>query len=187
MDIEINMNNRPLTYVESESGEEQVLTPNTLIRGTNIYLINDDESDEDELTRMQKRVAKAKNNTWKRWQREYINSLKESQRINEKQAKAPEVGEIVLVVGEEKNRCGLKKGKVLRQVKGRDGVTRGVVLLHKGHEIERPLQLICPLEIRSTEKIEETKNDQKVKNTCKEKRQAAVDAGKKIRDLFLSI
>ena len=30
MDIEINMNNRPLTYVESESGEEQVLTPNTL-------------------------------------------------------------------------------------------------------------------------------------------------------------
>ena len=30
MDIEINMNNRPLTYVESESGEEQVLTPNVL-------------------------------------------------------------------------------------------------------------------------------------------------------------
>ena len=43
MDIEINMNNRPLTYVESESGEEQVLTPNALICGTNIYLINDDE------------------------------------------------------------------------------------------------------------------------------------------------
>ena len=82
MDIEININNRPLTYVESESGEEQVLTSNTLIRGTNIYLINDDESDEDELTRMQKRVAKAKNNAWKRWQREYINSLKESQRTS---------------------------------------------------------------------------------------------------------
>ena len=184
MDIEINMNNRPLTYVEGESGEEQVLTPNTLIRGTNIYLINDDKSDEDELTRMQKRVAKAKNNAWKRWQREYINSLMESQRINGKQAKAPEVGEIVLVVGEEKNRSEWKKGKVLRQVKGRDGVTRGVVLLHKGHEIERPLQLVCPLEIRCTEKIEDKKNDQRVKNTSREKRQAAVDAGKKIRDLL---
>ena len=45
MDIEINMNNRPLTYVESECGEEQVLRSNTLIRGTNIYLINDDKSD----------------------------------------------------------------------------------------------------------------------------------------------
>ena len=41
----------------------------------------------------------------------------ESQRINGKQAKAPEVGEIVLVVGEEKNRSEWKKGKVLRQVK----------------------------------------------------------------------
>ena len=150
MDIEINMNNRPLTYVESESEEKQVLTPNTLIRGTNIYLINDHESDEDELTRMQKRVAKAKNNAWKRWQREYINSLMESKRINGKQAKAPEVGEIVLVVGEEKNRSEWKKGKVLRQGKGRDGVTRGV----------------------------------EGENTSKEKRQAAVDAGKKIRDLL---
>ena len=155
MDIEINMNIRPLTYAESESGEEQVLTPNTLIRGTNIYLINDDESDEDELTRMQKRVAKAKNNAWKHWQREYINSLMESQRINGEQAKAPEVGGIVLVVGEEKNRSEWKKEKVLRQIKGRDGVTRGVVLLHKGHEIERPFQLVCPLEIRCAETIEE--------------------------------
>ena len=76
-----------------------------------------------------------------------------SQRINGKQAKAPEVGEIVLVVGEEKNRSERKEGKVLRQFKGRGRVVRGVVLSYKGHEIERPLQLICPLEIRCTEKI----------------------------------
>ena len=87
-------------------------------------------------------------------------------------------------MGEEKNRSEWKKGKVLRQVKGRDRVTRGVILLHKGHEIERLLQLVCPLEINYTEKIEEKKNDQKVKNTSKEKRQAAVDAGKNIRDLL---
>jgi hypothetical protein len=33
---------------------------------------------------------------------------------------------------------------------------RGVVLRHKGHEIERPIQLVCPLEIRSSE-VEEPK------------------------------
>ena len=38
----------------------------------------------------------------------------------------------------------------------RIGVVRGVVLRHKGHEIERPIQLVCPLEIRSRE-LEETK------------------------------
>ena len=44
---------------------------------------------------------------------------------------------------------GWKNGKVLRHVMGKDGVERGVVLLHNGNSIERPLQLICPLEIRS--------------------------------------
>ena len=29
---------------------------------------------------------------------------------------------------------------------------RGVVLLHKGNKIRRPLQLVCPLEIRSCSK-----------------------------------
>jgi len=36
--------------------------------------------------------------------------------------------------------------KVLRLIQGKDGVVRGVILLHKGHTIERPLQLVCPLE-----------------------------------------
>ena len=77
------------------------------IRGTNIYLMNQDESDEDELTIMQKRVAKTKNNAQKRWQREYISSLIESHRINRKQAKAPEVGEMYSLS------CG----------RGREGIT----------------------------------------------------------------
>ena len=31
MDIERHLNNRPLTYVESETGEERVLTPNAIM------------------------------------------------------------------------------------------------------------------------------------------------------------
>ena len=65
----------------------------------------------------------------------------------------PEIGEIVLVVGEEKNRGHWMKGKVEKLIKGKDnvvrGVVRGVILRHKGHLIERPLQAACPLEIRS--------------------------------------
>ena len=60
----------------------------------------------------------------------------------------PGVGEIVLVVGEQKNRGAWMKGKVLRHIKG---IVRGAVLLHKGHEIGRPLELLCSLEIRSAE------------------------------------
>ena len=40
------------------------------------------------------------------------------------------------------------KGKVVKYVKGNDGVIRGVIVLHKGNYLERPVQLVCPLEIR---------------------------------------
>ena len=33
MDVERNLNNRPLTYVEIEGGEEEVLTPNVILGG----------------------------------------------------------------------------------------------------------------------------------------------------------
>ena len=37
MDIERHLNNRPLTYMESETGEEQVLTPNMIMWGQEAY------------------------------------------------------------------------------------------------------------------------------------------------------
>ena len=68
--------------------------------------------------------------------------------MNRKAAPVPDVGEIVLVVGDEKNQGKWKKGRVMQHVRGRDGVIRGVTLLHKSHHIERPLSLVCPLEIK---------------------------------------
>ena len=43
-------------------------------------------------------------------------------------------------------------GKVLSQIRGRDGVIRGLRLKNsKGYEIERPLELVRPLEIQCAE------------------------------------
>ncbi|KAK3749486.1 hypothetical protein QZH41_013455, partial [Actinostola sp. cb2023] len=67
-----------------------------------------------------------------RWKKEYIHSLMESHRINKGTGKHPDVGEVVLIDGDAKNRCEWKKGRVMRHIKGRDGVVRGVTLLHKG-------------------------------------------------------
>lgn len=76
-------------------------------------------------------------------------SLMELHRIVKGDGQLPNIGEVVLVIGDEKNRELWKKAKVLRRIVGKDGVVRGVVLLHKGHKIERPIQVVCPLEIRS--------------------------------------
>ena len=156
MDVERNLNNRPLTYVETEGGEEEVLTPNVILWGRGAYPVEDIENSEAEkLTKMSKRLEDAKAHVWKRWKREHVHSLMESHRLNKETGTTPKVGEIVLIVGDEKNRGEWKKGKVVRLVQGKDGVVRGVTLFRKGHTIERPLQLVCPLEIRAVENTDE--------------------------------
>ena len=82
-----------------------------------------------------------------------MHSLMETHWLNKERGSTPKVGEVVHIVGAEKNRGEWKMGKVVCLIQGKDGVVRGVTLLHKGHTIERPLQLVCPLEIRVAETI----------------------------------
>ena len=72
MDVERNLNNRPLTYVEAEGGEEEVLTPNTILWGRDMYPVDDTEDlNGEKLTKMTKRLGDVKAHAWKRWKREY--------------------------------------------------------------------------------------------------------------------
>ena len=165
VDIERQMNNRPLTYLESE--------------------IEEIEEDRDEVSKLHKQLKEAKQHVWKRWKHEYIHSLLESHQNNRKIGPILDIGEIVLVVGDEKNRAKWKKGRVMRHVRGRDGVIRGVILLHKGHHIERPLTLVCPLEIKGPVATEDaplqlTPGSQQTER-FRIRRQAAETAKEKIR------
>ena len=56
---------------------------------------------------------------------------------------------------------------MLCHVKGKDGIIKGVALLHKGHTIERPIQLVCLLEIKAgkrDQRNEEKRNTTPTKN-----------------------
>ena len=101
----------------------------------------------------------------------------------------PDIGEIVLNVGDEKNISEWKKGKVVRYVQGKDGVVRRVVMLYKGHHIERPLQLVCSLElkgpVRATEQEPAEINRKAAENEPRSRRQAAVKVEKKIQQLAI--
>ena len=190
LNIERHLNNRPLTYVESNQEEEQVLTPNTILWGQNSYAlgeVNEQEDDDDVVGALHKRLTLARQHAWTRWQREYVHGLMEYHRMNKTISPVPEMGEIVLIVGEEKNRGRWMKGKVVKHVKGKDGVIRGVVVLHKGNYLERPVQLVCPSEIRST-----VKEDQETYNACnkenehktkkRQERKSAAIAKEKIKE-----
>ena len=80
----------------------------------------------------------------------------EHHRVIKGENACPDVGEMMLVVGEETNRAEWKREKVVELIKGNANVVRGVKILMKGHTIERPLSLVCSLELKETE-IEEPK------------------------------
>ena len=72
VDIERKMNNRPLTFLESEGGKEQVLTLNGLMWGQNAHEIQEIEEDGDEVSKLHKRLKETKQHAWKRWKHKYI-------------------------------------------------------------------------------------------------------------------
>ena len=57
MDIERHLNNRPLTYVESELREEQVLTPYLLLWGQDAHIVEDRDLEGDETTKLHARLS----------------------------------------------------------------------------------------------------------------------------------
>ena len=152
-DIEIIFNNRPLQYVEDELGP-RVLTPNRIIHGRDIHLLEETE-EQDSPSKMENRIRKAKEVMWQRWTTEYIRSLRERHDVTKRNSYHPEIGEVVLVVGDSKNRRKWNHGLVCELLKGKDSVIRGVRMVVHNKIWERPIQLICPLEIKSKMTMEE--------------------------------
>ena len=92
-----------MIYVEAEGEEEAVLTPNVILWGRDVYAVEDTESsDAEKLTRMARRLENAKANAWKCWKRQYVHNLLESHRLNKETGTIPQVGEIVLIIGDER-------------------------------------------------------------------------------------
>lgn len=140
------------------------------------------ELDGGKVTKLHARLNEKRQHVWQRWKKKYVHGLMESHRIKRGESDYPEIREVVLIISDEKNKGEWKKGRVLKHIRGRDGVVRGVDLLHKGNQIHRPIQLVCPLEIRSPpERNTEELAEIRVQGRTVERRRAAVVAGAKIR------
>ena len=75
-----------------------------LMLGGNPYPIEQTEENTDELTAMNKRLVNAKEHAWQRWKKEYVNALMEVHRSRTTGGRVPEVGDILLIIGDSKNR-----------------------------------------------------------------------------------
>ena len=130
------------------------------------------------------------NHCWKRWKSDYLDNLREQHRHKKLQIQTLEIapGDIVLIQDENlRNRNFWKLGRVLDLIDGKDKVTTGArLLLGNRQTIERPLQKLYPLEIKSEVQLKQDKSkkarDRKIDE--RPKRTAAVIANMKIIDQF---
>ena len=144
LDVEVCMNNRPLTYLEDDP-QLPVLTPNSFLfqQPTAVPELQPHQLKERDLKKRLRFLCTTKDGLWNRWTREYLTGLRERHKIvRGSKAEYPKVGDIVIVKGENKNRNTWKLGKIVRLITGRDGVVRGVELQTGNGRLERPLQLI---------------------------------------------
>ena len=175
-EIESAINSRPLTYV-SASDLEEPLTPSHLIVGRRIHNLPDhlshidDLEDEEfslnqtQLTRRMKHLANVLNHFWNRWRYEYLSELREvhsytARRRSKSKHSTVSMGDVVVVHDEHLPRGLWKLGKIMSVMKGQDGYIRGATVRIGNKDgqkvlLNRPIQLLYPLEVQSEESVSE--------------------------------
>ena len=163
LDLEIHLNNRPLSYVEDDI-ELPIITPNALMFGiAPKHSVEDDLSSisDRDLRKRAKYVRQCKEALWKRWKNEYVRGLREQHNMGTGTRSCQvTVGDVVTILNEdyEKNRAKWNLGIVDQVFPGRDGVVRSVRLRAGKSYLDRPVQKLYPLEMsvsRDNESIAE--------------------------------
>ena len=99
LDIEIILNNRPLTYIVEEI-DYPTLTSNSLILGRDVSFTDAvlHESESETIKKRHKYVKRCKEALWKRWKHEYLLALREKRNLkNKDKTFRINVGDVVMI------------------------------------------------------------------------------------------
>lgn len=154
-EVEIVVNNRPLTYVSSSADEPDTLTPSHfLIPGKRVeYPLHflehlAGESTKENLTRRKRYQTLLVMQIWSKWKNEYLLHLKTAHSLQTPTPKKElKVKEFVLLEGCVKNKLLWDIGVVEEVFRGRDGNIRSCLVRTATGKFKRPIQLIYPLEL----------------------------------------
>ena len=185
LDVEITLNNRPLGYVEDDI-QLPVLTPNNMLylNSNTLPEFPPHEIEDRDLRRRAKHLLKCKAAVWKRWSQEYLRSLRERHRnlLGAKGA-VPVVGDVVILKTDEKSRGKWPLGIIEELIVGKDGVVRAAKVRTGKNQLERAIQHLFPLELSCDRRSEEVQLNPEAES-FKPKRQAAQNAGQRIREII---
>ena len=93
-------------------------------------------------------MKRCKDAAWRRWQREYVTALRERHNMQHKsKAVNINVGDVVMMKGESKKRGRWKIGIISELFQGKDDQIRGAQVKTPRGYLDRPIQLLYPLEL----------------------------------------
>ena len=121
LDVEIVLNNRPLSYAEDDI-QLPTLTPNALlfIKSNILPELQSYHLKEKDLRKRAKFLQRSKDAIWRRWSSEY---LRARHRLEYGNSKNPlSVGDVVILKSEERNRNYWPLGIIKKLIVGHDGV-----------------------------------------------------------------
>ena len=148
VEVEGMVNGRPLTYVSSESGDMEPLTPNHLLLGCSQVLLSPGQFQDREINsrRRWRQAQVLADQFWKRWRKEYLPTLMKRCKWLQDPANL-EVGQVVLIVDDTAPRGYWPLARVTKTFPGQDGRVRSVeVQAAAGGIYQRPVTKICGLE-----------------------------------------
>ena len=161
MEVEVILNDRPLTCVSPDERDPEPLTPAHLLYGRRITslphpMVEDDELDdpsygtESDLKKSANTQALILKHFWKRWRLEHLTLLCEFHKTTGNNIQKVQIGDVVLVHDDiPRNRWDL--AVIEDVIKGSDGLIRAAKIRTKGGRTNCPIVKLYPLEVRSTE------------------------------------
>ena len=163
VEIEAVINDRPLTFVSSELGDVEPLTPAHLLHGRRITYLPHKMVDTDEIIdpscgdtasirRRVKILALILQDIRKRWRHDYLTSLREFHRTSGTTNQVIQKGDVV-IIHDDTPRTMWKIAVVKDLVTGGDGLVRAATLRTANGTTNRPITKLYPLELNETESL----------------------------------
>ena len=149
LDVEIVLNNRPLSYAEDDI-QLPTLTPNALlfIKSNILPELQSYHLKEKDLRKRAKFLQRSKDAIWRRQSSEYQRALLERHRLKYGNSKNPlSVGDVLILKSEERNRNCWPLGIIEKLIAGHDGVLRAAKVRTQKTVLERAIQHLYPLEL----------------------------------------
>ena len=149
-EVEYTINSRPLTTVSNDHRDLNPITPNQLLllRSEPVMPPGHFSSTENYSRRRWKQVQHLASEFWKRWRKEYLQTLQQRQKWNDRKPNLQD-GDVVLIVENDTPRNLWKLGRVTKTFPDQNGLVRTVELKTQTMTTRRPvnkLVLLVPTE-----------------------------------------